>query len=118
MGPKLESLGEDNRTTFGAERRERITSPGTTHASMTGTLRATDLVEGAQPTHRCLIVDDEPHLRRMLVRLMESEGFACDEAANGREALRIMEQQPASLVLSDLHMPELDGIGLLRELRT
>jgi response regulator RpfG family c-di-GMP phosphodiesterase len=49
---------------------------------------------------------------------METEGFTCDEASNGRDALRTLAGRPATLVLSDLHMPELDGIGLLREVRS
>jgi cyclic di-GMP phosphodiesterase len=66
---------------------------------------------------QCLIVDDEPHLRRVLVRLMRGDGFSCQEAGSGREALEILERMPAMLVLTDLHMPELDGIGLLTEVR-
>lgn len=62
-----------------------------------------------------LIVDDEPQLRRVLSRLMASDGFEVDEATNGREALNSLARRPATLVLSDLYMPELDGIGLLRE---
>jgi putative two-component system response regulator len=68
-------------------------------------------------TRHCLIVDDEPHLRRVLVRLMKSEGFICEEAGSGREALEVLQQQPATLLLTDLHMPELDGIGLLNAVR-
>lgn len=66
---------------------------------------------------RCLIVDDETHLRRVLVRIMQREGFDCEEAANGIEALERMQTRPAKLVLTDLHMPKLDGSGLLRALR-
>lgn len=65
----------------------------------------------------CVVADDEAHLRRVLVRLMESEGFTCHEAANGRIALDALERVPVTLLLSDLHMPELDGLGLLREVR-
>jgi putative two-component system response regulator len=65
---------------------------------------------------RCLVVDDEPRLRRVLVRLLETEGFSCAEAASGVEALRELERQPVPLVISDLHMPEMDGITLLREI--
>ena len=65
----------------------------------------------------CVVADDEAHLRRVLVRLMENEGFTCHEAANGRIALEILERVPATLLLSDLHMPELDGLGLLAEVR-
>lgn len=64
---------------------------------------------------RCLVVDDEPVLRRVLVRVMQGDGFVCEEAGNGREALEILARHPAPLVLSDLHMPEMDGLGLLKE---
>jgi response regulator RpfG family c-di-GMP phosphodiesterase len=69
------------------------------------------------PALHCVVADDEAHLRRVLVRLMEGEGFVCHEAPNGRAALELLERVPATLLLSDLHMPELDGMGLLREVR-
>lgn len=69
------------------------------------------------PAVRCLVVDDEPHLRRVLVRVMQADGFVCEEAASGVEALEVLSRQATTLVLSDLHMPEMDGIGLLREVR-
>ena len=65
---------------------------------------------------RCLVVDDEPRLRRVLVRLLEGEGFTCAEAGSGVEALKELEQAPAPLVISDLRMPEMDGVTLLREI--
>jgi len=65
---------------------------------------------------RCLVVDDEPRLRRVLVRLLETEGFTCAEAGSGVEALRELERQPVPLVISDLRMPEMDGVSLLREI--
>src|SRR5437764_5209046 len=65
---------------------------------------------------RCLVVDDEPRLRRVLVRLLEGEGFTCAEAGSGVEALRELEKGAAPLVISDLRMPEMDGVTLLREI--
>lgn len=65
----------------------------------------------------CLVVDDEPQLRRVLARVVESEGMLCREAANGQEALASMVELPAQLVLTDVHMPEMDGIELLNRLR-
>jgi len=62
----------------------------------------------------CLVVDDEPRLRRVLVQLLENEGYVCREAGNGKEALLQLEHEPASLLLSDVRMPEMDGIALLR----
>jgi putative two-component system response regulator len=64
---------------------------------------------------RCLVVDDEPRLRRVLVRLLEGEGFRCVEAGSGLEALAQLEREPVPLVISDLRMPEMDGVALLRE---
>jgi len=64
---------------------------------------------------KCLVVDDEPRLRRVLVRLLEGEGFTCTEAGSGTEALEIMQHDPVPLVISDLRMPQMDGVTLLRE---
>ena len=63
----------------------------------------------------CLVVDDEPRLRRVLVRLLEGEGFRCREAGSGVEALAQLEIEPVPLLISDLRMPEMDGVTLLRE---
>ncbi|MDB4883141.1 MAG: response regulator receiver, partial [Gemmatimonadetes bacterium] len=71
------------------------------------------------PSHSqfCLIVDDEPRLRQVLTQLMRNDGFTCIEAGNGEEAIALLEQHPVTLVMSDLRMPKVDGIGLLREVR-
>jgi response regulator RpfG family c-di-GMP phosphodiesterase len=66
---------------------------------------------------RCLIVDDEPGLRRLLARLMQSDGFACVEAASATEALAELDKGPFTLVLTDLRMAPMDGIELLRAIR-
>jgi len=65
----------------------------------------------------CLVVDDEPRLRQVLVRLMVGEGFHCDEAPNGMEALEKLSAGEYVLVLSDLRMPRMDGLELLRNIR-
>jgi response regulator RpfG family c-di-GMP phosphodiesterase len=65
----------------------------------------------------CLIVDDEPRLRQVLTHLMRSDGFNCLEATNGEEALALLERHPVKLVLSDLRMPQMDGLELLRQTR-
>ena len=67
---------------------------------------------------RCLIVDDEPRLRQILVRVMRADGFVVDEAGSGVEALARMEAHPSTLVLTDIEMPRMDGFTLLRELRS
>ena len=65
----------------------------------------------------CLIVDDEPRLRQVMVHLMRSDGFLCIEAGNGIEALEQLEKYAVTLVLSDLRMPKMDGFELLRNIR-
>jgi PAS domain S-box-containing protein len=65
---------------------------------------------------RVLIADDNADMRLYLVRLL-SERFDTIAVANGRAALDAIQQQLPDLILSDVMMPELDGFGLLRELR-
>jgi len=65
----------------------------------------------------CLVVDDEPQLRHVLTRLMESDGFACLQATSGLEALEVLQHQDVTIMLTDLRMPRMDGITLLREVR-
>src|ERR1043166_8133458 len=66
----------------------------------------------------CLIVDDEPRLRQVMVHLMRSDGFQCIEAENGVDALEQLACFPVTLVLSDLRMPKMSGSELLREIRS
>jgi response regulator RpfG family c-di-GMP phosphodiesterase len=68
-------------------------------------------------TQYCLIVDDEPRLRQVLVHLMRNDGFTCLEAGNGEEALVHLGQHAVTLVMSDLRMPKMDGLELLRRVR-
>jgi putative two-component system response regulator len=61
------------------------------------------------------VADDEPRLRQVLVRVMKSEGFECAEASTGREALELLAAAPTALLLTDLRMPEMDGLELLAQ---
>jgi cyclic di-GMP phosphodiesterase len=72
----------------------------------------------APAERRCLIVDDEPYLRRVLLHVMESDGFRCVEASNGAEGLERLAQEPVEIILTDLRMPVMSGMELLREVRT
>jgi putative two-component system response regulator len=65
----------------------------------------------------CLVVDDESHLRQAIRRLMESEGFVCEEAASAEAALVVLAKRPVSVILSDVRMPRMDGLTFLREVR-
>jgi putative two-component system response regulator len=65
----------------------------------------------------CLVVDDEQRLRQVLMHVMRMDGFRCLEASNGLEALELLRRYPVSLLLSDLRMPHMDGMELLRQVR-
>jgi CheY-like chemotaxis protein len=64
-----------------------------------------------------LIVDDEAPIRRMLRELLEGEGHTVMEASDGRAAMRCLREQPADLVITDILMPQEDGIEVIRETR-
>jgi len=63
-----------------------------------------------------LVVEDERSIGQMLADLLADDGYVVDIAANGRQALEKIEARAYDLILSDLRMPELDGVGLYREL--
>jgi two-component system, chemotaxis family, chemotaxis protein CheY len=64
-----------------------------------------------------LIVDDEPDLLTILAMLYEMQGFTVYSAKDGEHALDVIRQNPVEIVLTDLMMPRLDGLGLSRRLR-
>ena len=72
----------------------------------------------AEPKGRILIVDDEANARAALSEILREEGYETETAGDGLKALGKLGSFAADLVLTDLKMPGLDGIGLLRELRT
>lgn len=65
-----------------------------------------------------LIVDDDADTQAQLRGALSKEGYTIDTAANGRAALSVVTRQIPDLVMSDLNMPELDGLSLLGELRS
>ena len=64
-----------------------------------------------------LIADDYDDNRELLRLMLQVFGYTTREARNGRECVRMARQNPPDLILIDLSMPELDGWGVLRELR-
>jgi DNA-binding NtrC family response regulator len=67
--------------------------------------------------HTILIADDEPNIRKALARVLSLEGYKIVQAKNGREALEVVRQTAVDLVLMDVLMPELDGLGALGSIR-
>jgi two-component system, chemotaxis family, chemotaxis protein CheY len=69
--------------------------------------------------YRVLIVDDSPAMRAFVRRVIEISGFDlsdCLEAANGTQALEVLQNEWVDAILSDINMPEMDGEELLRHL--
>ena len=64
---------------------------------------------------RLLVVDDDEFIRAVIRERLKIEGFSVDEAQNGKEALARLDKEDYSILLTDLRMPEMDGISLLQE---
>jgi len=65
---------------------------------------------------RVLVIDDEPTVRDVVSRYLESDGYRVDSAADGRAARKLLEE-PADLVILDLMLPGMDGLAFLRDIR-
>ena len=66
---------------------------------------------------KILVVDDEPSARSGLSRLLEQEGYQVETAADGLLALDAIAEAPPALIITDLKMPNLDGLGLIAKVR-
>ncbi|NTU47505.1 MAG: response regulator [Syntrophobacteraceae bacterium] len=72
-------------------------------------------------SYNILIVDDSRSMRRVIRKVLDLSGFQigeCLEAGNGQEALDVLENHWIDLVLSDIHMPVMDGLGFIRAVRS
>jgi len=65
---------------------------------------------------RILLVDDDPMVTQLITDMLSLDGYDVETAPNGIAALEKVQGRPYDLILTDLHMPELDGAGLYREL--
>jgi len=66
---------------------------------------------------RILVVDDHKNMRGLVTELLSTMGYTILEAQDGKEAMRLVEIGPIDLVMTDLKMPEMDGIELTRAIR-
>ena len=67
--------------------------------------------------HKILIIDDEPHILLMLKKMLERAGYEVDLASNGKEGLHLFQSKPSDLVITDIIMPEKEGLETIREMR-
>ena len=64
-----------------------------------------------------LIIDDDTPIRSMVRLILERAGYTVREAQDGIEGIRVFRETPADLVITDLIMPNKDGIGMIIELK-
>lgn len=68
--------------------------------------------------HEILVVDDDPFALSAIVRVIQAMGYVVASAFNGADALRLLSVRDFDLVITDVHMPEMDGVELLRVMKT
>jgi DNA-binding response OmpR family regulator len=66
---------------------------------------------------KVLLVEDDPALLRVLARALSAAGYVVEAAENGRKALRLLDDFAPDLVITDIVMPDMEGIGLMLEIK-
>ena len=70
-----------------------------------------------EPQFSILVVDDNENIREVLAVILSGSGYRCESAKNGLDAMQRVRQSRFDAVVTDLEMPEMDGIALTREIR-
>ena len=66
---------------------------------------------------RILVIDDDDQVRQMLKQMLEREGYEVIDAADGKEGIRLYRNEPTDLIITDIIMPEKEGLETIRELK-
>ncbi|HER08854.1 MAG TPA: response regulator [Bacteroides sp.] len=66
---------------------------------------------------KILIIDDEPYILMMLKKMLEKAGYETDLASNGKEGMDLFKKDPSDLVITDIIMPEKEGLETIREMK-
>lgn len=113
----LTSLEEVVRV-LGERNEDEAAAPGAAASAIVpDSVRSQVVAEGDRAPH-ILIADDDPQMRRLVRSILERDGYRVTEAADGLDALESVERGQFDLMLLDIDMPRLDGLGVLEELRT
>ena len=75
------------------------------------------VVEVKAGTSRILVVDDDPGVREAILSVLRRQGWEAEGAMDGLEALTRLQHGRFDVIVTDFHMPRLDGLALLREVR-
>ena len=67
---------------------------------------------------KILVVDDEPDIIRLVARIMESHGHLVITAKNGEQALDLVRDDPPDLVIVDLDLPQMTGLGVCKKIKS
>ena len=67
---------------------------------------------------RVLVVDDNPDMRSFVKIVLERAGFEADVAADGQRALDLLREHPADVLITDIFMPEPDGLELIQRFKS
>lgn len=70
-----------------------------------------------QSANRILVIDDDPQIRKLFKRKLSSEGYDIREASNGKEGYRLYCREFPDLVITDIVMPEKEGIEMITDLK-
>ena len=74
--------------------------------------------EPAVPRYKILVVDDEDNIRTLIQAMLKHEGRHVALAAKGKDAITVFKKERPHLTILDIDMPDIDGISVLREIRT
>jgi len=81
---------------------------------MSATVKETEPVAAEPRAARILVVDDEQSLRELLAIVLRREGYEVLLADNGRAAVELIEREPVDVLISDINMPDMSGVEVLR----
>src|SRR5229473_2684879 len=98
-------------------RRDRVPFPFTRNLPSVGLSGRTDTLTGIRQSaamHKLLLAEDDNDMRRFLVKALETAGFQVSPHDNGLSAYQRLREEPLEMLLTDIVMPEMDGIELAR----
>jgi DNA-binding response OmpR family regulator len=85
--------------------------------SLVSEKQLTTTVRGDVNMTRILVIDDEAQIRAVLLKSLERDGYQVMDAPNGKVGMKLFQEEPFDLVITDIVMPEKDGIEIIGELR-
>jgi CheY-like chemotaxis protein len=80
-------------------------------------VRKAPFVQGEVGVRQILIIDDEPSIHRLFSDVLKGAGYEPVAASSAREGLRVLRERPVDLVITDILMPDMDGLEVTRNVR-